>query len=232
MSTPLCILLVDDSRFFLELERHFLRNTQAKILTATNAEEGLGMAREYRPSLVYLDIDMPGTDGIEVCRTFKSDRELQSIPVVLLGDQKHPEHAEMARSVKADAYLSKPLDRRQFLDIGHSFLVSIDRRETRKPIDIEVDFLCRGRQIKGRCADMSSGGLFLATSPTARKGETLLLEFTLPDEKQTRIKINGRIAWVNAADSLIKPDFPYGYGVEFVDILDTVGIALRRCFGT
>lgn len=231
MSTPLCILLVDDSTFFLELERHFLRNTQAKILTATSAEEALSLARKYWPSLVYMDIDMPVTDGLAACRDFKADRQLQPIPLVLIGDQKRPELAAAARGAQADAYLSKPLDRRTFLDTGHGFLVSIDRREPRRRFDIEVEFLCQGRRLKGRCVDLSSGGLFLATQPNTRKGEALHLEFTLPDTQKTRVKMMGRVAWVNDAEQLIKPDFPYGYGVEFIDIQETAGIALRRCFG-
>ncbi len=232
MSTPLCVLLVDDSQFFLELERHFLRNTQAMILAATCAAEALSLARSHQPSLVYMDIDMPGVDGLAVCREFKADAALKSIPLVLIGDQKNPGHAEAARQSKADAYLAKPLDRRLFLDTGHSFLVSVDRREPRHKYDIEVDYICRGRQLKGRCIDLSSGGLFLACSPTARSGEMLHVELTLPDAKQTRIKLEARVAWVNDAEELIKPDFPYGLGIEFVNIAETAGIALRRCFVT
>lgn len=232
MSTPLCILLVDDSTFFLELERHFLRNTRAEILTAKHAQEALAMAREYRPSLVFMDIDMPGMDGLEACRTLKSDSELKKIPLVLIGDQKQPEQAAAAKLAGADAYLCKPLDRRLFLDTGHGFLVSIDRREARQRHNLEVVYLYRGRQLKGYCLDLSSGGLFLACPPTARKDELLLLNFVLPDARRTPVKIQGRVAWVNDAETLIKPDFPYGFGVEFVEIPETAGIALRRCFGT
>ena len=232
MGTPLCILLVDDSRFFLELEKNFLRNTPAAILTASSAEEALTMAREHRPSLVFMVMDMPDMSGLDCCREFKSDPDLQKIPVVLIGAKDSINDEPDARKCGADAYMSKPLDRRHFLGVGHSFLVSIDRREPRQTCQILVDYTCRGRRQQGHCIDVSSGGMFLDCQPTAQKGESLILKFSLPDAQQTPVEVQGHIAWVNSSEEIIKADCPLGYGVEFVDVTDSVGTALRRCFGT
>ena len=232
MGTPLCILLVDDSKFFLELERQFLRNTPATILTASSGEEALSLAREHRPSLVFMDMDMPEMNGLDCCRAFKSDPNLQAIPIVLIGDKTSATDERDARAAGVDDYLSKPLDRRYFLGTGHRFLVSIDRREPRQTHQVMVNFICRGRHLQGRCLDVSSGGMFLDCQPTAQKGESLILKFSLPDTQQTPVEIQGRIAWVNSSEEIIKADCPLGYGVEFVDVTDSVGTALRRCFGT
>jgi len=232
MGTPLCILLVDDSKFFLELERQFLRNTPATILTASSGKEALSLAIEHRPSLVFMDMDMPEMSGLDCCRTFKSARDLQTVPIVLIGDKASAADESDARAAGADEYLSKPLDRRHFLGTGHRFLVSIDRREPRQNHQVLVEILCRGRRLQGRCIDVSSGGMFLDCQPTARKGERLLLKFSLPDVQQTPVEINGRIAWANSEEEIIKEHYPLGYGVEFVDISDSIGAALRRCFGT
>jgi CheY-like chemotaxis protein len=232
MGTPLCILIVDDSRFFIELEKQFLRNTPATILVADSAREALLLAREHRPSLVYMDVDMPEMNGFDCCRAFKSDPALRGIPVVLIGGDDPVADEVKARNSGAEEYLPKPLDRRRFLACGHRFLVSIDRREPRRNCQIIVDYSCRGRRLMGRCIDISSGGMFLESQPTAQAGESLLLKFCLPDEKKTPVEVQGRIAWVNAKGSIIKDAFPLGYGVEFVDIADSVGTSLRRCFGT
>lgn len=231
MSTPLCILLVDDSKFFLELERQFLRNTPATILTAWSGEEALSLAREHSPSLVFMDMDMPEMNGADCCRAFKTDRELQKIPIVLIGEKVSANDEQNARASGADDYLSKPIDRRSFLGTGHRFLLSIDRREPRQTRQVIVDFICRGRHLQGRCFDVSSGGMFLNCQPTAQKGESLLLKFSLPDGQQTPVEINGRIAWANSQEEIIKEDYPLGYGVEFVDISGSLGVNLRRCFG-
>jgi CheY-like chemotaxis protein len=232
MATPLCILIVDDSKFFLELEKQFLRNTPATILTATSAEKALLLAKEHRPSLVFMDLDMPEIDGLDGCRAFKADSDLRSIPIVLIGGDS-PE-TEQANALAAGAvdYLTKPLDRRAFLASGHKHLVSIDRREPRRNCQIIVDFTCRGRRLLGRCIDISSGGMFLESQPRAQAGEKLLLKFSLPDKKKTPVEVQGKICWVNSKDAIIKDGFPLGYGVEFVEIAESVGADLRRCFGT
>ena len=232
MSTPLCILLVDDSKFFLELERQFLRNTPASILTASSGEEALSLAREHRPSLVFMDMDMPGMSGLACCQAFKAAPDLQKIPVILIGDKNSATDESNAHAVGVDDYLSKPIDRRHFLGSGHRFLMSIDRREPRQSHQLTVDVLCRGRRLQGRCIDVSSGGMFLDCQPKAQKGERLILKFSLPDGKRTSVEINGRIAWVNSREEIIKDNYPLGYGVEFLDIPDSVGTVLRRCFGT
>lgn len=231
MGTPLCILLVDDSKFFLELEKQFLRSTPAAVLTAGTGAEALDAARQHRPSLVYMDIDMPGLDGLHYCRVFKADPQLKNIPLVLIGSAGASDEAA-ARQAGADAFLAKPLERRLFLGVGHRFLVSIDRREPRRHCRIPVDFTCRGRRQQGHCIDVSSGGMFLDCQPTAQKGERLLLKFLLPDDRSTPVELHGRIAWANTGEEVIKPDYPLGYGIEFIDIAETTGAALRRCFGT
>ncbi|MDH3999067.1 MAG: PilZ domain-containing protein, partial [Desulfuromonadales bacterium] len=128
-------------------------------------------------------------------------------------------------------FLTKPLDRRLFLEKGHQFLVSIDRREQRRNCKLPVRFSCRGKSVQGHCLDLSSGGMFLDCVPEARKGDRLWLNFILPDAESTGIEVYGRVAWVNNDEQIIKDDYPYGYGVEFVDIPEETGVALRRHFG-
>ena len=231
MSTPLCILLVDDSPFFLSLERQFLRHTPAALLEAKGAGEALALARSHRPSLVFMDIDMPGTDGVTCCREFHDDPDLRGIPVVLIGERTHPQQQAEALAAGSAGFLAKPLDRRQFLETGHRLLVSIDRREPRRDSHIPVAFEWHGNERHGLCVDISSGGMFLKVEPLAAKGELLPLRLRLPDAERTVVNLTGRVAWVNVAEAPIKPHYPSGYGVEFVDIPEAVGVVLRRCFG-
>jgi len=224
--------LLTTPSFFIELEKQFLRHTPATVLTVDSAKEALLVAREHRPSLVYMDVNVPEMNGFDCCRAFKPDSGLREIPVVLIGGDDPAVCEAKARASGAEDYLPKPLDRRLFLASGHLFLVSVDRREPRRNCQIIVDYTSRGRRMMGRCIDVSSGGMFLESQPKAQAGESLLLKFCLPDEKNTAVEVHGRIAWANANGSIIKEGFPLGYGVEFVDISDTVGTALRRCFAT
>ena len=63
------ILLVDDARLVLELERSFLKRSGCDIATATTGEEALEKARSLRPDLILLDADLPGMDGVRCCRS-------------------------------------------------------------------------------------------------------------------------------------------------------------------
>lgn len=231
MATPLCILLVDDSEFFLTLESKFLQHTPGTILKAKTADEALVLAAEQQPSLIFMDIDMPGTDGLTCCSKLKQEAGLRHIPIVLIGDQSDPESQGRATEAGADAYLAKPLDRRLFLEIGHSFLFSVDRREPRKPVHVSVDMTCMGETSQVSGIDVSTGGIFLSCQTRAAEGEHLLLKFTIPGSDGARTTLKGRVAWVNVAGKGRKPNYPDGYGVEFIDIPDDVGVALRRYIG-
>lgn len=231
MTTPLCILLVDDSAFFLRLERQFLLHTPATIIEAQSGAEALDLARRYRPSLVYMDIDMPGIDGLACSRQFRDDEQLRAIPLVLIGDGQHADWGAEARAAGCAGYLEKPLDRRQFLDVGHRLLVSIERRETRRTCYLPVTLHWQGREFPGLCKDVSSGGLFLKVIAQIPAGAEVQLQFRLPDVKQTAVRLGARVSWVNDEGNPVKANYPAGLGLEFVEIDEATGIALRRCFG-
>ena len=80
---PEKILLVDDVRLFLELEKTFLRRVVCEILTASSGEEALEVLRLERPALIVLDDQMPGIGGLETCRRIKSDPDLRSTIVLM-----------------------------------------------------------------------------------------------------------------------------------------------------
>ena len=230
MSTPLCILLADDSPFFLNLERQFLRHTPATVLEAKNSRETLSLARTYHPSLVFMDIGLQPLDGISCCRQFGGDPELKATPVILIGERGNLEQQKSAAEAGCAGFLTKPLDRRAFLDAGHKLLVGIDRREPRRECSLTVAFEWEQAERFGSCLDISSGGMFLKVDPKAAKGDRLPLRFRLPDGQRTPIELTGRVAWVNTHTGAIKPNLPAGYGIEFVDISEKAAIELRRCF--
>lgn len=126
MSLPR-ILLVDDVRLFLELEKSFLHLAQVKILTAANGEEALAVIRRERPDLVFLDLYMPILDGIACCAAIKSDPEVSATPVVMVTTGGKPEEVEQCRAAGCDGLLTKPVDRSAFLDMVSRFVPSFNR---------------------------------------------------------------------------------------------------------
>lgn len=78
------VLVVDDEKDSRDLMAHYLEEFGCRVYTATNGEEGLAAARDFRPDLITLDLMMPGMTGWEVLKRLKADRDLRQIPVVVV----------------------------------------------------------------------------------------------------------------------------------------------------
>ena len=130
MAKPI-ILLVDNSKFYLELEKAFLRRTDAVLLTAENGMDALAQINARGIDLIYMELDLPVLDGAACCRRLKQDPFRKSIPVILIYDRTKSTGARISREAGCDASLEKPLDRTLFLMEGKRFLPSIDRRTPR-----------------------------------------------------------------------------------------------------
>lgn len=227
MATP-TVLLVDDVRLLLELEKNFLKHSALRILTASNGEEAIAVARAERPDLIYMDLNMPVMDGKVCCATIKADPELRSIPVIMVTTAGSQVDELRCREAGCDDYLTKPIDRRLFLAKGRRFLPSIDRRELRVSCMTEVSLMNGMVSGSVNCSDISVGGLYVAASERPETNEELKVSFVLPGTDVT-INAKGRVAWDNNGAQRIKPRLPAGFGVEFTEI-DTEAIKEIRHF--
>ncbi len=78
------ILIIDDQPFFITMQQNMLQRQGYRVVSASNGTEGLAQAKKHKPDIILLDVEMPGVDGIEVCRQMKEDPELKHIPVIIL----------------------------------------------------------------------------------------------------------------------------------------------------
>ncbi len=112
------ILIIDDDPQARELIQRTLQADGYSVALAASGEEGLELARQLQPSLVTLDIMMPGMDGWTTLRQFKADPALEHIPVVMIsivGDK------EMGYTLGALQSLTKPVDREQLLQLVQQY---------------------------------------------------------------------------------------------------------------
>lgn len=110
MGKPPKVLVVDDNPSNVDILKTRLSVHGYEILTATDGEQALRIARESRPDLILLDIMMPKLDGIEVCSRLKSDPELPFVPIIVMSAKSNPEDVVQALEAGADEYLSKPIN--------------------------------------------------------------------------------------------------------------------------
>jgi CheY-like chemotaxis protein len=203
------ILLVDDNKMFIEIEKEFLQYSSVEILTAEDGLEALNQIQYKRPDLVFMDFVMPKMDGIACCRAIKSDFDLLNIPVVMVTAQGNLEERNNAYSAGCDLFITKPLDRDSFLDAARSFMTSINRREKRRQISIDAVCRLNNEPISCRIHDLGAGGAFIETSYFGIPKSVIQVAFSLPDG--TGIECQGRIAWLNRNNSVK----PVGFGVQF-----------------
>lgn len=110
MRTPPQILIVDDNPQNLDIFQTRLAAQGYEILTASDGEEALAVAREKRPDLILLDIMMPKLNGIEVCRRLKGDSSLPFMPIIMVTAKADPKDVVAGLEAGADEYLAKPVD--------------------------------------------------------------------------------------------------------------------------
>ena len=109
------ILIVEDDPKSIKLFRDLLQATGYAILEATDGKKAVELAREKKPNLILMDIQMPVMDGIEATKILKADAETKNIPIIALTSYAMKEDEEKIREVGCDGYITKPIDIREFL---------------------------------------------------------------------------------------------------------------------
>jgi two-component system, cell cycle response regulator DivK len=104
------ILIVEDNERNLKLLRDVLGAHGYRILEARSAEDALVLAREERPQLVLMDIQLPGMDGLAALRNLRAAPETTATPVIAVTAFAMKDDRERLLSAGFDGYLEKPID--------------------------------------------------------------------------------------------------------------------------
>jgi two-component system cell cycle response regulator DivK len=109
------ILVVEDNPTNMTLAVFLLESKGHTVLTATDAEAGLALARDEHPNLILMDIQLPGIDGLEATQQLKRDELTRAIPVIALTALAMKGDEERIRAAGCDAYIAKPMAYKEFL---------------------------------------------------------------------------------------------------------------------
>jgi CheY-like chemotaxis protein len=110
------ILIVDDEAGIRLMVIRMLGQDYT-ILEAADGEEAVKLTRQHKPSLVLMDILMPGKDGYSACHEIKTDTETKSIPVVMVSAIGHKLNERLSADVGADGYITKPFSVEGLLEV-------------------------------------------------------------------------------------------------------------------
>jgi two-component system, cell cycle response regulator len=103
-------LVIDDSPDIHTLVKVRLGKEQVVIQCASDGASGLAAAREFRPDLILLDIDMPERDGFAVCTDLKADSMTRDIPIIFLSGATSTKDKIRGLELGATDYVTKPFD--------------------------------------------------------------------------------------------------------------------------
>ncbi len=110
------LLIVDDEPEIGELLSYNFRKKGFEVVTATNGETGMQALRSYDPDLIILDIMMPYSDGITMCRKLRSNIKYHSTPILFLTATSNDELIQDALDAGGDKCLSKPIQINLLID--------------------------------------------------------------------------------------------------------------------
>ena len=110
------VLIVEDNEKNMKLARDVLQAKGYGTLEAVTGEEGVKLAREKRPDLILMDIQLPGISGIEAFKQIRGDAATSRIPVVALTASVTPTDRSAISAAGFDAFISKPISLKEFLD--------------------------------------------------------------------------------------------------------------------
>lgn len=181
---PLRILAIDDDPDFLSFLGDSLKAEGRDFLSATNAEEGLRLARTASPSIILLDVQLPDRDGFEVLEALKADPATRDIPTLMVTVVN--EKAEGFR-LGADDYLVKPVDGSSLLEaveraLGH------DRNGAAPPTILVVDdesdvtaYLSALLSARGYRVISASSGAEALEAASQHRPDLILLDIMMPE---------------------------------------------------
>jgi two-component system, cell cycle response regulator len=104
------VLIIDDSKDVHRLLKARLRQEDLDFASAESGLDGIKLANERQPSLILLDLDMPGMDGYEVLRALKDSKVTRDIPVIILSGMQGAHDKVAAFDLGAIDYVTKPFD--------------------------------------------------------------------------------------------------------------------------
>jgi len=110
------VLIVEDNEKNMKLARDILQAKGYQTVEAETGEEGVKLAKERKPDLVLMDIQLPGINGIEAFRQLRAEAATAKIPVVALTASVTPTDRSQITAAGFDAFISKPISLKEFVE--------------------------------------------------------------------------------------------------------------------
>jgi two-component system, OmpR family, alkaline phosphatase synthesis response regulator PhoP len=156
--SPKKVLVVDDDVKIVELVKLYLNRDGYMVLVAYDGNDALRLARESHPDLIVLDIMLPGMDGLQVCRTLRTE---SSVPIILLTAKTTEQDRIEGLDLGADDYVTKPFSPKELAARVRAVLRRLPDESLQlgpselKYGDLTVNFPQHGVYLSGKPIDLT-----------------------------------------------------------------------------
>ncbi len=117
------VMIVEDNDLNMKLFNDLLQANGYDTVQAKDGRDVLSLARDHRPDLIVMDIQLPGISGLDITKTIRSDDQLKATPVIAVTAFAMKGDEEKIREAGCDAYISKPISVPIFVETVSKFLV-------------------------------------------------------------------------------------------------------------
>lgn len=115
------IMIVDDSSTILASAMKFLKS-DFEVFTVNDGYKCLAAVMEVRPDVLFLDLTMPHLNGYQALAAIRDNPEFERLPIIILSGRDSPFDKARARLMGCDAYLQKPFERADMLEMIRRYL--------------------------------------------------------------------------------------------------------------
>ena len=147
------ILIIEDEPDIQDLLKFHLKKEGYNVLTSSDGEIGLKIARKQDPNLILLDLLLPGIKGLDVCRILKSDVNTSNINIIMVTALGQEENIVKGLETGADDYVSKPFN----MSILLARISAVLRRNTTDGISYDDNVNINGIKIIPRLREVTAG---------------------------------------------------------------------------
>ena len=116
------VMIVEDNELNMKLFNDLLEAKGYSTIQTRNGMEALELARQHKPDLILMDIQLPEVSGLEVTKWLKEENELHAIPVIAVTAFAMKGDEERIRQGGCEAYISKPISVPRFIETIRSYL--------------------------------------------------------------------------------------------------------------
>lgn len=222
------VLVVDDEPDIVALVAYHLAKSGYSVSTATSGTDGLAAARREKPSLVVLDLMLPGLSGLEVMEELRADSTTSRIAVLMLTARREESDRIKGLTLGADDYLTKPFSPQELVLRVGAILRRVragqeDPDDVRTIGPIKIDLTAHRVTVDAREIDLTPTEFKLLSLLAERKGRVqprnLLLEsvWEAAPDIQTRtvdMHVQRLRAKLGGAGDLIETVRGFGYRIR------------------